>query len=299
MKVNIIIAEVIKIGRLSEILPMDMHFLLNNKEIEEIRFCVNSYPYVKSVNDFFFTDRIITASQFDQILLRICNNSYHTHSLTINKGYINAGEGIRVGVCGRAILKNETVYNVDSIESLCIRIPHLIRNVSQDLFSSIIKTDGVPNILFYSPPGVGKTTLLRDIIIRLMSKPYYKKISLLDSREEVYISQMGKSSLLNVYRGYPKEYAFEASIRTMAPDVIVTDEIASEYESDQIHKYLNSGVTVIATTHASGFDDLIHRPFIQKLYENKCFDVYCGIKRKASSKKFDFEITIERKEYQC
>ena len=98
MKVNIIIAEVIKIGRLSEILPMDMHFLLNNKEIEEIRFCVNSYPYVKTVNDFFFTDRIITASQFDQILLRICNNSYHTHSLTINKGYINAGEGIRVGV---------------------------------------------------------------------------------------------------------------------------------------------------------------------------------------------------------
>lgn len=274
-----------------------MHYLLKDEDIEEIRITVNSRPFVKTANDHFFTNNIITASQFDRILSQICNNSYHTHCSTINKGYINAGEGIRVGVCGRVILKNEEIYNVESIDSLCIRIPHLIQNVSDEIFVRIFNDETIPNVLFYSPPGIGKTTLLRDIILKLISKPFYKKISLLDSREEVYVAQMGKSSLLNVYKGYPKEYSFEASIRTMSPDVIVTDEIGSEYESIQINKYINCGVSVIATAHAPSFNNLIQRPFIKTLRDNKCFDIYCGIKRKKGSRKFDFEINIERENF--
>lgn len=278
----------INIGRLYEILPADMHYVLKKYIIEEIRISRNSFPFIKTEDTCFFTEKIVSTSSFDQIISKICNNSYHTHASSIKNGYINAGDGIRVGVCGKAIVENEKIYNINSIDSICIRIPRLIINISDEIILKAFKETTIPNILFYSPPGVGKTTLLRDLVLKLISKPFYKRISLLDTREEIYISQMGSSSLLNVYKGYPKELAFEASIRSMAPDIVVTDEVGSEYESEQIYKYINCGVGVIATTHASSFNDLIKRPFIKKLYENKSFNLYCGIKRQQGKRNFDF-----------
>ena len=280
----------IDIERLKKILPPDMQKMLNYTNIEEIRISRNSNPLIITGNTMSFVDYCISDAVFNGIIDHICNGSYHTQASTINKGYINAGNGIRVGVCGQAILDNERVYAITQINSLCIRVPKLLRNVSNRLFSIFGSADTIPSILFFSSPGVGKTTLLRDMIIKLIGKPYYKKLCLLDSREELYINDMGTSPLLFVYRGYTKQSAFEAAVRTMSPDVIVTDEIANEDESKQILKYQNCGVSIIATTHASSFERLIERPFIRPLYDSKCFDFYCGINRKKGSSSYTFNI---------
>ena len=277
------ITEVSDIRRFEKIFPLDMQMKIDLTNVEEIWISRNSKPVVLGKSGKRFIDFYISNEVFDSIINGLCKGSYHTHCSTINKGYINAGEGIRVGVCGRAITEGDRILNVNNIDSITIRIPKLIRGISDNFFRLINEKEEIPSILFYSPPGVGKTTLLRDIIMKLTDDPYYKKLCILDTAEELYINEMGTLPFLNVYRGYTKQAAFEASVRTMAPEVIITDEIASVYESDQILKYQNSGVSIIATAHASSFEELIQRPFIKPLYNNKCFDIYCGIHRRKGS----------------
>ncbi len=286
-------------SRLSEILGDIIIDIAEIKAAEEIRISRNSSPFIITGSSRYFIGKSVSDRSFDEILNRICRNSYHTHVDTIKRGYINAGEGIRVGVCGRAVINNNDIVNLLSIDTLCIRIPHLIRDVSSPLFNEHRNSDFNANILVYSPPGVGKTTLLRDVALKLISPPYLKKISILDCREELYIADMGSNSLMSVYKGYPKEKALEASIRTMSADIIISDEIGSEKEGEEIRKFQNSGVSVIATAHASDIKKLLSRPFIRNLHDEGCFDIYCGISRKKGTNHYNFKIQKREEADEC
>lgn len=285
--------------RLSEILGEDMPGIAKRHGLEEIRLKRNTCPYVKINGRGTLIDNIITDNAFENILNRICRNSYHSHADTVKRGYINAGEGIRVGVSGRAITDRDSIVNIVNIENMTIRIPRLIRGVCHPLYKMISQSESSISILIYSPPGVGKTTLLRDLALRLADAPSYKRIVLLDAREELYIPGMDTTPLLSVYRGYPKDLAIEAAVRTMTPDFIISDEIGSPGEAEQIRQYQNSGVSFIATAHGSELDGLLRRPSMAILHEEECFDLYCGITREPGTDSYKFKILTREEAKKC
>lgn len=282
--------------RLKEILGQDLYCMFKRTNAEEIRIKRNAFLVIKDHNRMEISERYVSSQDFDNIFERACNYSYHSHEDTIKKGYVNAGEGIRIGLCGRAVTDNDIIASIADIEYLVIRIPHYISGVCCPIIEHLgVKTD--KSILLYSPPGVGKTTLIRDISVRLSSKPILKRVVLLDTRQEIYLNEMSENPLIAVYSGYPKKNALEAAIRTMSPDYVITDEIGSNDEAEALIKYQNSGVSLIATAHADSLESLLHRQGIRPLHDYKCFDAYCMISRYKN--KYDFKFYSWEEAQRC
>lgn len=260
------------------------------KTINEIKLKRDAAVCIKVGGKNTVLDIRISSADFDVVLDKLLCRSYHSQLSNIVEGYISLGEGYRCGVCGRAVLQNGRITNLSDIISVVIRIPGFVTGISLPITEYLLKTGFTRGVLIYSPPGVGKTTLLRDVAVTLCSKPYYKRIALIDSRKELYIAQMQSYPLIDPYIGYPKGKGIELAIRTMAPDMIICDEIGNEDETRAILDNQSSGVPIIASAHGSDLRALIMRENIGRLYRNAVFGCYAGITRRANSSNFRFEI---------
>ncbi|MBR5514618.1 MAG: Flp pilus assembly complex ATPase component TadA, partial [Clostridia bacterium] len=218
------------------------------------------------------------------------HHSYHSQLSNIVEGYISLEEGYRVGVSGKAVVKEGKITNLSDIMSLSLRIPHVVKKVSGPVIDYLARTNYKKGVLIYSPPGIGKTTLLRDIAFSLCEKPHFKRVALIDSRKELYIKEMDKISLIDPYIGYPKAKGIELAIRTMSPDIIICDEIGNEEETKAILNNQNTGVPIIASAHGYRLSTILKRDNISKLYNNGVFGCYAGISRRGENEKFRYEI---------
>ena len=105
--------------------------------------------------------------------------------------------------------------------------------------------------------GCGKTTFLRGLANELSSgrnKGNILKCAVIDERFEIAacesgISAMNVGMVTTVISGCPKNIAIPMTVRSMTPDVIFTDELASEKDVIAVKYARASGCRVIATTH--------------------------------------------------
>ena len=132
----------------------------------------------------------------------------------------------------------------------------------------------VKNTLIISPPGAGKTTFLRDFIYQL-DKRTNKNILVVDERCEIStLSSDITFKNVDIYKNCSKEYAFNNGIRSMKPDVIVTDEIDLSRDIECIENAITSGVNVVATIHASSITDLKNKKQFISIIQKHLFDRY-------------------------
>ena len=84
-------------------------------------------------------------------------------------GYITMQGGHRVGISGNAVMKDGKVSNINYISSLNFRIAKQVIGSSNKIIKYILNKEenSIYTTLIVSPPGVGKTTVLRDIIRKL------------------------------------------------------------------------------------------------------------------------------------
>lgn len=225
--------------------------------------------------------QIMTAS-----LMALCDHSLHSHMDTIKEGYIAVEGGVRVGVSGRAVCEGDEIRNICDITSLCIRIPARLFHVGGRVMRELRRGSFQESYLFYSPPGVGKTTLLRDLAYELSEAGL--RVALIDSRNELGCPELERAEHIDLYCGYPKGRAIEMAVRTMAPQYLICDEIGSMQEAMSLLSPSNSGVPLLASAHASTIGALLRRQNIRILHSAGIFDRYVGIRRDSNGLHFTF-----------
>lgn len=272
----------------SGILSSIIGYLDKENFITEIRIRRGRVIVLTTLDGKLFTNYKVFDEEFNQCIFALCDGSLHAHEQTIIQGYISCENAIRVGVCGRAVVNNNSISSVYDFSSINIRIPRSIAGISRPIVDRLRKNSYRENVLLYSSPGIGKTTIIRDIATSLSKYPHNVKVGVIDSRCEIADSILKKCENADIFENYPKSLAIEIAVRTMSCEYIVCDEIGGYEEAKSLLSVQNSGVPIIATAHADNVIDLLLRPNIRILHEACVFDTYIGIKRTNNTVKFSY-----------
>lgn len=218
----------------------------------------------------------VTPQILEEILERLLDYSYYAYEDELSNGYITIEGGHRVGICGRVTLKDGNVHLIKDISSLNIRKSREIIGAADKIMDIVLDRHSgkISNTLIVSPPKCGKTTLIRDISRSLSMSGY--RVSICDERSEIAGCYDGKpnydlGSRTDILDGCPKAQGIKMLIRSMSPDVIVTDEIGKPEDMKAIEEALCAGVKIITTIHGGNYDEVI-RSEAGKLIENSVFD---------------------------
>ena len=260
------------------------------KRIEEIRLRRERCVTLTTDRGNIFLRSQLNREEINEILSDMCGHSIYAHSETINNGYITLSGGIRVGICGRAAVEGGSVIGVYDVSALNIRIPSYIKSVGEPVCALLRTMSAAKGVLIYSPPGVGKTTLLRSVAYRMASGEGAKRVAVIDSRGELCGFESSREAALDILSGYPKPLGIEIAARTMNAQLMICDEIGGEDEADAIISAQNCGVPLLASAHGDNIEGLLRRPQIQKLHKAGVFGAYVRIARAPSAIDYRYEI---------
>lgn len=229
-------------------------------------------------------DTVLSARELSDVLEGMCQGSLYAFSDTINHGYISLPGGVRVGVCGRAGCEGDRIIGIYEVTSLSVRIPHRTRPVGSEICRLLHSFGRVSGVLIYSPPGIGKTTLLRSVATMLASGTWESgrdplRTVVIDTRGELAFAAEGRDLCLDVLSGYPRRLGIEIATRCLNAEVIVCDEIGDYEEAMALVASHNCGVPLIASAHAESVTQLLSRTGLRLLHEARIFGAYSGIRR--------------------
>lgn len=218
----------------------------------------------------------VTVDDLESVLECATGASVHAVETSMANGYINVDGGIRLGICGNAIMRSGAVCGIRNLSSLSLRIPKEIRGVAANELRQM-NQNGLTDILIASPPGSGKTTCLREFI-RVISDSG-KRISVADERGEIAAVSGGTPQFdvgrhTDIISNAPKAKAAMMLIRAMNPDVLAMDEISSSEDMQSVFEASGCGVRLLATVHARDLDDLYSRKLYRRLMQMRIFK-YC------------------------
>ena len=217
----------------------------------------------------------VVPNTLNRWLAALMDYSLYAREREIGEGFFTLPDGCRVGVCGRAILEGDRIVGYSAIGSFCVRIARPVEGCAEALMP-LLQRDSVASLLIASPPGLGKTTLLRDTARALSEAGHH--VGMVDERHELAACSQGIPTLnvgpgTDVIDGAPKALAILQLVRGMAPTVIVTDEIGGREDADAILEARRCGVVVIATAHAEDFGALFKRSAMHDLLTEGIFNV--------------------------
>lgn len=229
-------------------------------------------------------ERLVTARDIDYILLNATGGSYHSAAETIRQGYITVKGGCRIGICGEGAMHDGKNLTLRNISSLCIRIPSPAPGCADDLIPQLFDDTRFRNTLVISPPGMGKTTLLRELVRKLSNMGY--RVSLADERGELAglwhgIPQFDLGEHTDIISNVAKCEAGIMMIRTMAPDILAMDEVTAACDLPAIQEAAGCGVALLSTVHGVNAESLRKKPMFAPLLEYGIFEKAVSIRNES------------------
>lgn len=198
---------------------------------------------------------------------------------TLREGYLSVRGGFRVGLCGTAVMKDGINTNLKNFSSAVIRIAREKPGIADSVAPQLFRNGDFANTLILSPPGGGKTTLLRDLVRRLsegVGEYGPRRVSLIDERGEVAVMYRGEPQMnvgphTDVLDACPKALGIPIVLRAMNPQIIAVDEITLRDDLRAVSMAAGCGVRLLATIHADNVEELRQKPLYTQLLADKVF----------------------------
>lgn len=242
---------------------------LYKDSITDITLAENENMYMSINGSIVDTDCFVSDTMLASIVSSLCKGSVYANQATLKKGFITLDNGCRVGMTGTAVAdENGNITHLRSISAVNIRISRAVHSAAKDIIGHIQKGGQVFNTLVIAPPGAGKTTMLRDIAVNLGRS---LRVGVSDERDEI-IPQGAKYKHVFVMRGMTKSDGMISMLRSMSPQVILTDEIGTKEDEIALLKLINSGVKVVCTAHGYSEKDLLRREVFKQLINENVFE---------------------------
>ncbi len=227
---------------------------------------------------------LIFSEDLEKTLELISSYSLYAFEEELKQGFLTLPGGHRVGLAGRAVLERGRVKILRDISSLNFRVARQIKGAGEKVLGFLFdrRNGRVYHTLVISPPQAGKTTLLRDLA-RLISEgagilgQAGKKVGIVDERSEIAgcfqgVPQLDIGTRTDVLDACPKAEGIMLMLRSLSPQVIVTDELGRAEDVQAIAEAVSAGVSVITSVHGSSLEEICQRPFLGELLQNNYFE---------------------------
>ena len=237
--------------------PLASNIIAENEMIREIRLRAGKPVQLVCTHGERIAEGRISAQQLRRIAVSMMEHSYYSREGELSHGFFTMKNGCRVGVCGSFTEKQSGTFALRAIGSLCVRIARAVPGCADEIVSRI-SSGTLRSALIISRPGLGKTTLLRDAARQISMGG--RTVGIADERHEIAACRDGVPTMdvgirTDVVDGCPKAQAMELLIRSMSPEIIITDEIGNAGDISAIREAARMGVSILASAHASSFEE--------------------------------------------
>lgn len=167
-----------------------------------------------------------------------------------------------------------TLHRISAIRNRTGTIVGLTCRIGRAVFGTVevikdvVKTH--KSILLLGRPGVGKTTLLREIA-RVLADEELRRVVIVDTSNEIAGDGdvphpgIGLARRMQVPRSDQQHAVMIEAVENHMPEVIVVDEIGTEAEAYAARTIAERGVTLVATAHGNTLENLILNPTLSDL----------------------------------
>lgn len=250
-----------------KVLPRRLQELLASEGIrlsdyEELRIRSNQPVTLKKGRNQVSLNLVLSHEEMERILLGASSFSVYAVEEQLSEGYLTLQGGHRLGIAGEILERNGRIEGIRCIQAYNFRIAHEIIGCAEALYPLLWEQGEFLDTLILSPPGVGKTTLLRDMI-RLLSDGTKLHppltVGLADERGEIAacvngIAQNNIGAHTDVMDKGVKQKTMRMLLRTMSPEVLATDEAGGPEESRLFVQAKGWGVHILSTLHGTMAD---------------------------------------------
>ena len=239
---------------------------------------------------------LVTAEDLEQMLGAVTEYSRYACIETLRQGFLPLRGGFRLGVCGSAVVREGEVSNLKEISSLSLRIVCEEVGLGSGIAPQLFDESGqFLSTLLHSPPGGGKTTLLRDLIRSLSlgdSEHRALRVAVIDERGEIAVCckarpQMELGNHTDVLSLCPKATGIMMVLRGMNPQLIAVDEITAAEDIRAMCLAANCGVGLLASIHAASAEELTQKPLFEELLRARVFRRCVSIRKEGGRRTYE------------